>query len=249
MNTSDIVTSQYVAITQTPAGVGERVLARLIDIFIVCAYIWALYSLLDYLHESSIINDFWAKHEDLRLFSWLALMVPAMFYTPLCEMFLNGQTFGKRIMRTRVVMADGSSLTMGAILLRWVFMLADIHFMCMGIIFIICTRRRQRLGDLAAGTMVIRQPGRTKIHLSLDEFYYATPDYAPRYPEVQQLSLGQIDVVQRMLHDTVVYSDEQVERLASKIERMLGVSRNQQDATEFLETILHDYQYYALEVV
>ena len=232
MKTSDIVTSQNVSITQTPAGVGERVLARLIDMVILFIYLVTLYRIgpwewVDHVYDGVVSYTM-----------YVLLQLPAMFYSPLCEYFMDGQTLGKRIMRTRVVMVDGAAPTLGAILLRWVFMVVDVYFSCFGIIFIICTRRNQRLGDLAAGTRVIRA-----------EFYYASPDYTPVYPEVQQLSLGQADVISRMLNDRKVYSDEQVHRLVQKIEQLLDIRHHESSDTDFLQTILHDYQYYALQVI
>ena len=106
------------------------------------------------------------------------------------------------------------------------------------------------LGDLAAGTMVIRTPRTDQMHFTLSEFSYARSDYKPLYPEVQQLSLGQIDVVNHILDDQVVYSDEQVEQLATKIERMLDIKREPgMDATDLLRTVAHDYQHVALQVI
>lgn len=246
MKAPDIITSHYVSITQTPAGVGERVVARMIDMVCLMVYIWALATATTFLADIG----YGGIPELLVMIIFFLLLSPCIFYSLNCEYFFGGQSIGKRIMRIRVVMADGSSPTLGAILLRWVFMMVDIYFMCMGIVFIICTRRHQRLGDLAAGTMVIRTPRIDQMHLTLADFNYAMDDYQPLYPEVQQLSLGQIDVIERMLNDKVVYADEQLERLALKIEQMLDIKRTAtMDATTFLETLYHDYQYYALQIV
>ena len=243
MKTSDIVTGQCVSITQTPASVGDRVLARFIDMVILIIYTETV---------SELEPWRWIAPRNggvAMLIVLITFWVPLLFYSPLCEYFMDGQTLGKRIMRTRVVMVDGAAPTLGAILMRWVFMVVDVYFFCLGIIFIICTRRNQRLGDLAAGTMVIRNPRKDQMHLSLDEFYYASPDYTPVYPEVQQLSLGQADVISRMLNDRKVYSDEQVHRLVQKVEQLLDISSHGQSDTDFLQTVLHDYQYYALQVI
>lgn len=244
MKTADIVTSQFVNLSQTPAGVGERLLARIIDVVVIAVYAWGVTILISELRISFYgLGTFW------EITLGIIPFLPVIFYSLLCELFLDGQTIGKKAMKTRVVMVDGSSPTIGAILLRWVCILVDIHMLCIGIVFIICTRRNQRLGDLAAGTMVIRLPNKKQMHLSLDEFYYASPDYIPVYPEVQHLSLGQIDVVRRMLYDQAVYTDEQVGRLSRKIETLLDIRRHEQDDTDFLKTILYDYQYYALQLV
>jgi hypothetical protein len=51
------------------------------------------------------------------------------------------------------------------------------------------------MGDLAAGTMVIKEQNYRKIHVSLDEFDYLTKDYRPTYPQAADLSLEQINVI------------------------------------------------------
>ena len=119
----------------------------------------------------------------------------------------------------------------------------------MGVLFIAFTRRHQRIGDLAAGTMVIRKPSAKRMHLNIDEFFYASPDYKPTFPEAQNLSLEQADIIQNVLYGNVMYDDEQVALLAKKVEKVLDVVNKQSSDVAFLTTVLHDYQYYALRII
>lgn len=65
----------------------------------------------------------------------------------------DGQTLGKRLMKLRVVSADGSPATMRQIATRTVVRIVDGHII--GLVAMLATGdRRQRLGDLAAGTVV-----------------------------------------------------------------------------------------------
>ena len=67
----------------------------------------------------------------------------------------------------------------------------------------------------------------------------------PDHPITQ----GRLDV-RNLTLDEVVYSDEQVEQLATKIERMLDIKREPgMDATDLLRTVAHDYQHVALQVI
>ena len=97
MAEKSIVTGQYVRIRQTPASVGERMLAQLIDWVIQFAYLtmwWILSSNTDlYMGTLAII---------------LVVLLPVFFYCPLCEILSGGQTFGKRLVKLRVIMADGT---------------------------------------------------------------------------------------------------------------------------------------------
>ena len=199
MKTSDIITSQFVSLTQTPAGVAERLVARIIDYIVIGVYFFALWTAFD--KYNWLLDPLGLGDSLFRVLYILLLLSPILFYSVICEFFLDGRTLGKMVMKTRVVMVDGSAPTLGAILLRWLFLLIDVYLMNIGIIAIICTRRNQRLGDLAAGTMVIRTPRTDQMHFTLSEFSYARSDYKPLYPEVQQLSLGQIDVVNHILND------------------------------------------------
>ena len=231
MKTSDIITSQFVSLTQTPAGVAERLVARIIDYIVIGVYFFGLWTAFD--KYNWLLDPLGLGDSLFRVLYILLLLSPILCYSVICEFFLDGRTLGKMIMKTRVVMVDGSAPTLGAILLRWLFLLIDVYLMNIGIIAIICTRRNQRLGDLAAGTMVIRTPRTDQMHFTLSE-----------------LSLGQIDVVNHILDDQVVYSDEQVEQLANKIERMLDIKREPgMDATDLLRTVAHDYQHFALQVI
>jgi uncharacterized RDD family membrane protein YckC len=76
-------------------------------------------------------------------------------YYFLLEGLWNGRTIGKRAMRLRVVKSNGQPARAGAILLRNVLRPVDMAFI--GPALILLTRRHQRLGDLAAGTIVVHE--------------------------------------------------------------------------------------------
>lgn len=176
-------------------------------------------------------------------------MLPAIFYSFICETFNHGQTLGKYIMKTRVVKTDGSTPGVGDFLLRWIFLLIDVHISCIGLITIICTKKNQRFGDMTAGTMVVKLSEYKKLHVSLDEFDYARRNYTPVYPEAAKLSLGQIDVINKTLYGSETFNAQQAARLSAKVQNMLGIKPKENNDADFLLTLLHDYQYYALELV
>lgn len=69
----------------------------------------------------------------------------------------GGQTYGMRKRGLRIVKADGSPLTQGDLALRWL-LLWVIDAGLVGLICIAATQKKQRLGDMAARTLVIRTP-------------------------------------------------------------------------------------------
>lgn len=241
MSTSDIITGQFVRISQTPASVGDRIVARIIDMVILVIYLIA----------SCYVIAATVKF-DTDVTSWflpLVLILPAMGYSFLCETFYHGQTLGKYIMHIRVISIDGSTPTIGSLLMRWMLLIIDLYFSCVGLLFIACSRKRQRLGDIAAGTMVIKIANYSKMHISLDEFYYARRDYKPVYPEARQLSLGQADVIRKALYGTDFYNVPQIDLLSAKVQHFLKILPRDDDNIKFLTTLLHDYLYYTMELI
>ena len=241
MAISDIITGQFVRISQTPASIGDRIVGRIIDYFALLIYI---------VSTSYLIRGSSFSNADFQTwFLPLVLYLPAAGYSFLCEAFNHGQTLGKYFMRMRVVNVDGSTPTIGSLLMRWILIPVDIYFYCLGMLFIVCSRKNQRLGDMAAGTMVIKNAEDSKMHISLDEFYYARRDYTPVYPEAQNLSLGQVDVIKKTLCVNDSYNEQQIDLLTKKVENYLNILPRDDNHVKFLTTLLHDYQYYAMELV
>ena len=112
MADTGILTGQYVRIEQTVASVGDRILAQLIDWVVVYAYL----ILAIWIESELKIDEPWVVI--LTLLIWL-------FYTPFMEVMNQGQTLGKKLMKMRVVKADGSRPSLGAFILRWMLFLVD----------------------------------------------------------------------------------------------------------------------------
>ena len=239
MNSADIVTGQFVRIRQTPASVGDRIVERIIDIAAIISYAIGLSYLLITL---PIKGDAW------EVVGLLLLSIPTIGYSLICETLFQGRTLGKYVRKTRVVMADGSAPTVGALAIRWMLEVVDLWVFCIGFIFILCSRRHQRLGDMAAGTLVVKDSLDALPHLSLDGYDYIRRDYRPTYPEAERLTVGQAETIRKTLERA---EDTQTARLAEKVRHVLGYDTEavKQSDHAFLLTVLHDYRYYSLQLV
>ena len=232
MAEKSILTGQYVRIRQTPASVGERMLAQVIDWVIQLGYIVLWVYISPHLSTLQAI---------------LLVVLPVMFYCPLCEISTGGQTLGKRLVKLRVIMADGTLPSLSAFLLRWLLMIADGPTLgCIGVLVMILNRNNQRFGDMAAGTLVVKLQSYSKIQVSLDEYDYLTEGYRPTYPQASDLSLEQIDVITRALDSE---QPERITQLSQKVQQLLSITRREPSDDSFLRRILRDYQYYALEEI
>ncbi|MEE8348404.1 MAG: RDD family protein [Acidobacteriota bacterium] len=80
----------------------------------------------------------------------------------------RGATPGKQVLGLRVISLDGAPLNRNQCIMREFLVYLDLGFVLPGLISILVTRRNQRLGDLAAGTMVIRRPQEAQSPLQPD---------------------------------------------------------------------------------
>lgn len=87
---------------------------------------------------------------------FLAILGLGIFYFPLLEAHF-GKTFGKHLMRIRVVREDGSPIGLGQAFVRRLSFYFD--FLWVDALFVPFTERNQRALDIIAKTIVAREPG------------------------------------------------------------------------------------------
>lgn len=242
MESIDILTGQYVKIKLEPASVLTRMAALLLDYFFMTAYgvaiLYTFFKVLDV--------RLYSMADDTLILIFFLLFLPLFFYHFLFESLLGGRTPGKMIVRIKVTKVDGSTAGLLSYFLRWILMPIDM-FMSGGVgaLLILFSSKHQRLGDMAAGTIVVRS--HPNLNLNLDELYFEFPtDYKPSFVQVEQLSEGQIAFISNLLVNPVNKSTTQnsIYNLAQKVKSILKIESGLDDRT-FLETIVRDYNYFA----
>jgi uncharacterized RDD family membrane protein YckC len=144
------VTPEAVTIAIDVAGLGSRMIAWLIDSLIQLAIV------LPILLGIGVSNL--SGGPELIVVSLVIFLVVWGYY-PIFEVLWQGRTPGKRAQRLRVVRTDGQPASGAAILVRNLIRILDVILLpFLAVIAMIVTSRAQRLGDLAAGTMVVREP-------------------------------------------------------------------------------------------
>lgn len=234
MDNIKIQTTQNVDIEYELASIGDRILATLLDYLFFFGYI--LLVLL-------FIGLFGSNIED---YLWLIviLFLPILFYDLLCEMFFQGKSFGKMIMKIKVVKLDGTQAGFGAYLLRWLLRIIDTRMFSGGIalIAILANGKGQRIGDMAAGTTVIKMKQKVTINDTI--LNKIKPKYTIVYEEVSKLSDSDVAIIKEVMQVSLRTGNQQaIDRLARKTKETMGITTNLPH-TQFLATVVQDYSQY-----
>jgi uncharacterized RDD family membrane protein YckC len=153
----NIDTPELVDIEMPLAGVGSRFIAILIDYLICGAFFTVLILIavvvIPALHMFSNVSANWA----VGIF-FLILFLIHWGYFSLFEAFNSGRTPGKQAAKIRVIHQSGRGVSFFESLARNLVRFVDWmpSFYALGIVVIFLSKRHQRLGDMVAGTLVVR---------------------------------------------------------------------------------------------
>ncbi len=156
MDTFDLIeTPEHVELEQPLAGIGSRFLAGLLDNLILAAVFLVLFIVLSLLVQLSPFEDTgaWA-------FAFLILIgfVIQWGYFVFFELRTNGQSPGKKATKIRVVKEGGTPITFSDVAVRNLLRAIDaLPFYAIAGVTMFISKKCQRLGDLAAGTVVVSE--------------------------------------------------------------------------------------------
>ena len=243
MSQLSITTTQNVNINFNAASIGERMLAHLIDFAVKVAYGLVVYYVIFVMMGLNDVMeglDYWSAAAITVLF-----MLPVFFYSLVQESLWEGKTIGKYVMKMRVIKIDGYQAGFGEYLIRWIMRIIDggIAFGLIGLITMMVSNKVQRLGDMAAGTAVISLKNDISInHTILKE---VNNMYVPVYPMVIKLSDNDVRIIKETYETSLKSADfVMISRIQAKIEAVTGIKSVSANATAFVDTVLHDYNYY-----
>lgn len=170
------------------AGAGGRSYAFVIDwhIRLLVALAWWLAASFIYFGGFKLFGDDDGPGSGSY---FVSVSLPALLiyflYHPVLELAMHGRTPGKRIAGVRIVTREGATPGVGAILIRNVFRLVDSlpMFYCLGLAVTLCSAQHVRIGDLAAGTLLVYDRGR-KLDTSAEAFAVASTGVDARLAEL-----------------------------------------------------------------
>lgn len=196
----------------------------------------------------------------------LTISIPMLLYSLVSEVLLHGQTIGKKLLNIRVISLDGGEPQLSQYIVRWMFKAYEwpfffgytiltresliVYILITGffgiivVIIIAIAKKNQRLGDLAANTVVVN----TRSVFSVNDTVFMDiqqENYVVKYPEVLKLSDRDINTIKNVIN--LFYKNNNTHtcvRVAYKVQEVLKITTDLY-AIDFLETLLADYNYLA----
>lgn len=153
-----VATPERVALSLPVAGVGTRALAYLVDLALIFGGWIVLYFGLTLL-VSDILGLFQGLSGLVQSVLVISVFAVQWIYWTASEVAMNGQTVGKRVVKIRVVREDGSPVGFFESAARNLCRAVDFLPVgyAVGVITMLLNRQNRRLGDLLAGTLLIRE--------------------------------------------------------------------------------------------
>jgi len=232
MQTIQVRTTQNAFIHYPVASVGDRIMAYLLDQLIKIVYAIAIGILL----FNADIGSEWV---------WISIIgLPWLLYSVLFEIFMNGQTPGKRVLTIKVIRLNGTPASIGDYILRWIFALIDFGILsgAIAVIIIVAGGKGQRLGDLVAGTSVVKLAEQKEITAS-EIFVASEATYEPTFIQAIQLNEKDIEIIQRALEVNRDHGNPApMLAVTEKLKTQLGIQTDM-PPVKFLYVLIKDFNH------
>ena len=239
------------------AAFPKRVLAWVVDIFIICMYYLVMLKIVFPLFnlQSTIVD----------VIGGLIVLLPVLIYQLSFEIFLNGQTLGKKLLGIKVIDKEGNEPSWGQYLLRFLLALGSyftfiLPFVILlnplavtgyliiylpDVITMLVSPKSQRIGDLAAGTVVIDAGYKPDINETIYQEIEVL-DYMPQFPQVMRLTDRDINGIRNLLdvQRKSRESDNYMLQVVEKIKTVLKIE-TELEGYDFLRQLLYDYNFLA----
>ena len=232
-----IETPEQIPLEFPLAGIGSRFLAIALDTLLqVLGFLMVVF-------VAEILLPTAARFTP-RAWTWAAaiffLCVFVLYsgYYALFEIFWNGQTPGKRLVRLRVISDSGRPVTVYEAVVRNLLRIVDQFpgLYVVGIISVFLTARNKRLGDIVAGTVVVHEKAMQETQPDLAAAAVST---APS-PGLQ-ISAEELELIERFLQRRYDLSPEvrrqSAEQIAARLRARLGVTQDGASSEDYLESL------------
>lgn len=234
----EIKTTQNVLLEYELATLRERIIAFLLDLVCIGIAMTVV---------SLIFYSVFMVYGFMQTVASLLISCVFIFYSLAFEVFNNGQSLGKKIMRIRVIKVTGEKATFYDYTGRWVFRMIDIYLSLGAIasMLIASSSKAQRIGDIVSGTAVIKLSPSVTLYLNDILKIQSRETYQPVYVQAKQLTEEDVILIKSTIDRFKKYNNDAhvdaVVQLTARIKLILEIRDQTPDDVRFLQTIINDY--------
>ncbi len=234
----ELLNAQNVTIQYETASLWQRMGAYLVDLFIMGVSLLVLIVILITVMQGMISQESSAA---------IASSIVG-FYSLINEYFFNGTSPGKRAFSLKIVSLDGESIFFSQLFARWACRFIDIWLSMgtIGMVFISGNQSGQRLGDVLAGTAVVKTRNSMRFKLRSLQNLPNRDNYTGLYPNVVNLREEEVLLIKKLLERYIrsgknnCYS-EMIFTAVNKVCARLQMPKPEMDGHLFLKEIIKEY--------
>lgn len=255
MKSVEFISAQNVKVEYEYASVIQRTTATIIDVTTVAVYLIIMFIIISR-----------TQSEYTLLWELIVMKLPWIFYHPVLEYLTHGQTLGKYVLGMRVVTYDGERPGLREIFTRWMFkghflwigfsffasietlFLMGIIHICIGVIgfmYASVSEKKQRMGDVMAGTVVVKDRSSVRYTLRDVLSIKSQENYTPEYPNVVRFTDEDMLLIKNTIQRVRKYPNPETKKfaieLADESARLIGLEKTPEKRLKFLQTLLQDY--------
>jgi len=235
-NKYSINTTQNVSIDFEIAGIGDRLIALILDYLILTGlFIAGIFAMGLFSAGSAGIYIVWA------IISFMIFLFHFFL-----EWLLRGQTFGKKYRQIKVIHKSGRDANFLHYLIRNLVRPVDM-FYGIGLLVVFFNNKSQRIGDLAAGTLVVKLE--KEATSAQNVMTHIKQEYQPVFDKINILRLSQEDVnlIREVVNrPTMEMNWELVKLTAEKMKKKTDLYPQDMKNINFLKTLIKEYNYHSL---
>lgn len=242
MRSITFTTAQYVNLDYELAHPFMRAVASFIDSVAFLIYFLIAYNIFGF-----EFNPF-KENPTQTVFVAILFRIPWFFYSPIMEYLTNGRSLGKWIMGIRVVTVNGETAGLREYFTRWIFRIVDIWLGAFGFLALLVagtSERNQRLGDLMAGTVVIRKSNSVTYSLTDVLNIKSLSNHEVLYTGVTRFSDEDMMLIKNTILRVKKFPSEENKKfaieLANETAQLIGLDETPAKKMEFLQRVLQDY--------
>ena len=197
----EIKTTQNVLLEYELATLRERIIAFLLDLVCIGIAMTVV---------SLIFYSVFMVYGFMQTVASLLISCVFIFYSLAFEVFNNGQSLGKKIMRIRVIKVTGEKATFYDYTGRWVFRMIDIYLSLGAIasMLIASSSKAQRIGDIVSGTAVIKLSPSVTLYLNDILKIQSRETYQPVYVQAKQLTEEDVILIKSTIDRFKKYNND-----------------------------------------